>query len=79
MLSRIVGRIRHKDLDRISPLAVSIVLEIGREAVHGEARDEILAEAEAALMEEAIGVRHSGAIPTDPPHSRETIARREHG
>ncbi|MFI4996541.1 MAG: ligase-associated DNA damage response DEXH box helicase [Hyphomicrobiales bacterium] len=54
MLSRIVGRIRHKGLEHVSPLAVSIVLEIGREAVHGEARDEMLAEAEAALMQEAL-------------------------
>ncbi|MFI5011498.1 MAG: ligase-associated DNA damage response DEXH box helicase [Hyphomicrobiales bacterium] len=54
MLSRIVGRIRHKGLERVSPLAVSIILEIGREAVHGEARDEMLAEAEAALMQEAL-------------------------
>ena len=54
MLSRIVGRIRHKKLERISPLAVSIVLEIGREAVYGEARDEMLAEAEAMLMQEAL-------------------------
>jgi ATP-dependent Lhr-like helicase len=33
---------------------VSIILEIGREAVPGEARDEMLAEAEAVLMQEAL-------------------------
>ncbi|MBV9052796.1 MAG: DNA ligase-associated DEXH box helicase, partial [Hyphomicrobiales bacterium] len=54
MLSRIVGRIRHKSLEHVSPLAVSIILEIGREAVPGEARDEMLAQAEAALMQEAL-------------------------
>jgi ATP-dependent Lhr-like helicase len=54
MLSRIVGRIRHKGLEHVSPLAVSIILEIGREAVPGEARDEMLAEAEAVLMQEAL-------------------------
>jgi len=54
MLSRVAGRIRHKGLDRVSPLAVAIVLEIGREAVYGEARDEMLAEAEAVLMQEAL-------------------------
>ncbi len=54
MLSRIRGRIRHKGLEHVSPLAVSIILEIGREAVPGEARDEMLAEAEAALMQEAL-------------------------
>ena len=56
MLSRIRGRIRHKGLEHVSPLAVSIILEIGREAVPGEARDEMLAEAEAALMQEALVV-----------------------
>ncbi len=54
MLSRIRGRIRHKPLDRVSPLAVSLILEIGRERVFGEAADDILAEAEAMLLEEAL-------------------------
>jgi ATP-dependent Lhr-like helicase len=54
MLSRIRGRIRHKELDRISPLAVPIMLEIGREPVHGEAQESLLAEAE-ELMREATG------------------------
>jgi len=46
MLSRISGRIRHKRLDRISPLAVPIMLEIGRERVQGEADDVLLAAAD---------------------------------
>lgn len=54
MLSRIEGRIVHKSLDRVSPLGVSVMLEIGRERVYGEDADEILAEAEAALLEEAL-------------------------
>ncbi|RRB42351.1 hypothetical protein, partial [Escherichia coli] len=45
MLSRIQGRITHKDLDHVSPLAVPALLEIGRESVYGEASDELLAEA----------------------------------
>jgi ATP-dependent Lhr-like helicase len=53
MLSRIRGRIVHKALDRVSPLSISVMLEIGRETVYGEASDQILAEAEAVLMEEA--------------------------
>jgi ATP-dependent Lhr-like helicase len=55
MLKRIRGRIIHKPLDRVSPLSVSLILEIGRERVFGEGADEILAEAEAALLEEAMG------------------------
>ena len=54
MLRRIQGRIIHKALDRVSPLSVSVMLEIGREKVYGEGADEILAEAEAQLLEEAL-------------------------
>ncbi|MGL4975022.1 MAG: ligase-associated DNA damage response DEXH box helicase [Bosea sp. (in: a-proteobacteria)] len=54
MLSRITGRIVHQALERVSPLGVSVMLEIGREAVFGEAADAILAEAEAMMMEEAL-------------------------
>ncbi|MFG5121396.1 ligase-associated DNA damage response DEXH box helicase [Methylorubrum sp. POS3] len=55
MLRRIRGRIIHRSLDRVSPLSVSVMLEIGRERVYGEGADDILAEAEAALLEEALG------------------------
>jgi ATP-dependent Lhr-like helicase len=54
MLARIRGRIIHKALERVSPMSVSVMLEIGRERVHGEGADEILAEAEAELIEEAL-------------------------
>ncbi|MER2535733.1 MAG: DNA ligase-associated DEXH box helicase, partial [Rhizobiaceae bacterium] len=57
MLSRVRGRIVHKDLERISPLAVPIMLEVGRERVEGEAGDSLLYEAE-SLIEEAMG-RHA--------------------
>ncbi len=53
MLSRIRGRIVHKALDHVSPLAVPVMLEIGREMVYGEAADSLLAEAEAELVKEA--------------------------
>ncbi len=54
MLTRIKGRIVHKELDRVSPLAVPVMLEIGREAVYGEASDELLAEAADELVREAM-------------------------
>jgi ATP-dependent Lhr-like helicase len=54
MLARIKGRIIHKPLDHISPLAVPVMLEIGREAVYGEASDELLAEAAEDLVKEAM-------------------------
>jgi len=54
MLSRIRGRIIHKPLDHVSPLAVPVMLEIGREQVYGEASEELLREAEAELVKEAM-------------------------
>jgi ATP-dependent Lhr-like helicase len=55
MLSRIKGRIVHKELDHVSPLAVPVMLEIGRESVYGEASDDLLAEAADELVKEATG------------------------
>ena len=54
MLSRIKGRIVHKQLDHVSPLAVPVMLEIGRETVYGEASDTLLAEAADELVKEAM-------------------------
>ncbi len=54
MLSRIQGRITHRELDHVSPLAVPVMLEIGRESVYGEAADELLAEAADELIREAM-------------------------
>jgi ATP-dependent Lhr-like helicase len=54
MLSRIKGRIVHKALDHVSPLAVPVMLEIGREPVYGEASEELLAEAAEELVKEAM-------------------------
>lgn len=51
MLSRVRGRIVHKPLDHVSPLAVPVMLEIGKEPVQGEAPDMLLAEAEALVKE----------------------------
>ncbi|MCO4319304.1 ligase-associated DNA damage response DEXH box helicase [Phyllobacterium sp. 21LDTY02-6] len=44
MLGRIKGHIVHRDLDRISPLAVPVMMEIGKERVPGEAHDMLLEE-----------------------------------
>jgi ATP-dependent Lhr-like helicase len=54
MLSRIRGRIVHKELDHVSPLSVPVLLEIGRETVYGEAADSLLAEAADQLIKEAM-------------------------
>ncbi len=54
-LRRIKGQIRHQDLHRVSPLSVPILLEIGKEAVYGVAREDMLRHAAAELIAEAMG------------------------
>ncbi|CAN7725098.1 ligase-associated DNA damage response DEXH box helicase [Phyllobacterium sp. LjRoot231] len=44
MLSRIKGHIVHKNLDQISPFAVPVMMEIGKERVPGEAHETLLEE-----------------------------------
>ena len=53
-LKRIKGRIRHIALSRPSPLSVPVLLEMGREAINGEAREAMLREAADALIKEAM-------------------------
>ena len=54
MLRRVKGRIVTKRLDRVSPLAVPALLEISKEMVAGEAHEDLLHEAEDALVKEAM-------------------------
>ncbi|TPQ47669.1 DNA ligase-associated DEXH box helicase [Prosthecomicrobium hirschii] len=54
MLARIKGHTVLKRLDRISPLAVPIMLEIGKERVPGEADETLLREAADAIVAEAM-------------------------
>jgi ATP-dependent helicase Lhr and Lhr-like helicase len=55
-LRRIDGHIRHKPLSFVSPLAVPLLLEIGKEAVYGgSAREDILRAAADDLIREATG------------------------
>jgi ATP-dependent helicase Lhr and Lhr-like helicase len=55
MLARIRRHIVHKPLDRISPLAVPVLLDIGKVPVAGEARESAMAEAADELIREAMG------------------------
>ena len=59
LLARVQGRIHHMALSRVSPLAVPVLLEIGRESVRGEDSDDSLL-AEAELIAESTG---PGATP----------------
>ncbi|WP_019959888.1 ligase-associated DNA damage response DEXH box helicase [Woodsholea maritima] len=55
-LSRIQNHVDVERLTRISPLAVPVMLEVGREPVYGEAHDAILEDAaDTDLIEEAMG------------------------
>ncbi len=58
LLGRIRGRIEHRALERVSPLAVPMLLDIGRERVDGSAHDALIAEA--ALIEEAMAPAAKG-------------------
>jgi ATP-dependent helicase Lhr and Lhr-like helicase len=53
MLKRVKNHIVHVALDRVSPLAVPVMLDVGRESVRGEAHDSLLAEAAEDLIREA--------------------------
>lgn len=54
MLARVKHAITLKRLDRVSPLAVPVMLEIGREPVPGAADETLLAESAEDLIDEAM-------------------------
>jgi ATP-dependent Lhr-like helicase len=58
LLARVQGRIRHRALDRVSPLAVPALIEEGREWVAGGAEDALLAEAAALVADATDGAEH---------------------
>jgi ATP-dependent Lhr-like helicase len=75
MLARVKGHITHMVLSRVSPLAVPVLLEIGRESVRTDTDEEaLLAEAE-AIIAEATGQ----AEPPVPAIHRANQARRPTG
>jgi ATP-dependent Lhr-like helicase len=61
MLKRAQGQIIHRQLRRVSPLAVPVLLEIGRESVAGSAIDELLDQAAHDLIAEAIAPDEAAA------------------
>ena len=63
MLARVKGHIVHMVLSRVSPLAVPVLLEIGRESVRTDTDEEaLLAEAE-AIIAEATGEAEPPPVP----------------
>ncbi len=67
MLKRVKGRIRTRRLDKISPLAVPVLLEIGKEQVYGAGLDELLDEGAQALIDEATGGMEIGVGQAELP------------
>ena len=55
LLVGIPGRIVHHRLERVSPLAVPVLMEIGKESVAGAGDDSLLEEVAADLITEAMG------------------------
>jgi ATP-dependent Lhr-like helicase len=54
LLARIKGRIVSLDLPKVTPFAVPILLTIGRETVPGASQEQVLEQAEAELIAEAL-------------------------
>jgi len=83
MLRRIRDHIVHKPLDRISPLAVPILLDIGKTPIFGEARESVMADAADELMREAMGQAPASgkriAVPPPPKRSGQNDERRQRG
>jgi ATP-dependent helicase Lhr and Lhr-like helicase len=50
MITRTAGRIDHVTLDRVSPLAAPILLEMGRVPIQGEGRERLVARAATELL-----------------------------
>lgn len=55
LLVSVQDKIRVRRLERVSPLAVPVLVNIGRESVHGSAMDDLLDEAVEDLVSEAMG------------------------
>lgn len=54
LLTRVKGRVHHQALDRLSPLAAPLMLEIGRESVARSANDAVLASLGQQIIEDAM-------------------------
>ncbi|OAN74040.1 DNA ligase-associated DEXH box helicase [Sulfitobacter sp. EhC04] len=69
MLARIGGRIDHRRLSRVTPLAAPLFLEMGRVPVKAEAEERLLAEEAARLMETS-GLAQITPAPSNKPKWR---------
>ena len=83
MLSRVEGRIRTLRLERCSPLAVPVMLDLGREHVRTQDDEELLLAETESLLDEALhGVEPTAEpLQLSPSHARElrTLTRQRRG
>ena len=54
LLTRVRDRVNHAKLDRVSPLAVPVMLEINKQSVVGDAQEAMLKDASEAIIKEAM-------------------------
>jgi ATP-dependent Lhr-like helicase len=66
LLARVQGRIRHRRLDKVSPLAVPVLVQIGKEAVGGAAFEALLDEAAEELAADAMAVEPQKEMAVEP-------------
>ena len=69
MLDRVGDRIDHRVLQRVTPLAAPLFLEMGRVPVEGAAEERQLAE-EAERLMQASGLAQLTPAPSDQPRWR---------
>ncbi len=69
MIGRVQGRIDHRRLSRVTPLAAPLLLEMGRVPIKGEAEARLIAEEAARLMETS-GLAQITPRPSDKPRWR---------
>jgi len=66
LLGRVQGRIVHRRLDKVSPLAVPVLVHIGKEAVGGAAFEALLDEAAEELAADAMAVEPQKGLAVEP-------------
>ncbi len=77
MLDRARGRLHVRVLDRVSPLAVPVLLDIGRESVRTAADEDALLLETEALVAEAMGPRVPGVLRASAERLRQDRAIRK--
>ncbi len=73
LLKRAAERLAHRRLHRVSPLAIPVLLEVGREQVYGSAADMLLDETADQMLAEAAGSGTTDAPSGPPPPFQQSL------